>query len=58
LAEVEKLAAAAGYHRVVLTARPLEDYPKKRLREWYKKHGFKRLSQGGPDAMAKPVAGQ
>lgn len=58
LAEVEKLAAAAGYHRVVLTARPLEDYPKKKLREWYKKHGFKRFSQGGPDAMAKPVAGQ
>ena len=57
LAEVERLASINGYRRVVLTARPLENYPKRKLREWYQKHGFTRLSEGGPDAMGKPVEG-
>lgn len=55
LVEVEKLAVAAGYHRVVLTARPLEDYPKGKLCEWYRRHGFKRCPKDGPDAMGKHV---
>ncbi len=55
LAAVERLASDAGYQRVVLIARPLENYPKKQLREWYQRQGFKAFKQGGPDAMAKSV---
>ncbi len=55
LAETERLAIAAGYLRVVLTARPLEPYAKERLSEWYLSHGFKPLPQDGPDVMGKDV---
>ncbi len=58
LAEVEKLALDNCYQRVVLVARPLENYSKKKLRDWYRKHGFKVTRQEGADVMAKPVKGR
>ncbi len=57
LAEVERLAKESGYSRLLLTARPLEAYPKSKLRDWYRKHGFKRFLRGGRDVMVKPVEG-
>lgn len=55
LMETEKLARGAGYCRVVLIARPLENYQKRQLRAWYRKHGFKLVSRRADD-MAKDLS--
>jgi ribosomal protein S18 acetylase RimI-like enzyme len=55
LTEAEKLARSHGYSRVLLIARPLEDYPKERLVAWYQKHGFSSVPHPSGDAMAKNV---
>jgi len=55
LIETEKLAGAAGYRRVTLTARSSEDYPNELLSGWYQRHGFKHLTHEGPDEMGKDV---
>jgi len=58
LAEVERLARANGYRQIVVQARPLENYPKSKLRQWYRRNGYKWLLQHGPDAMVKLIRDQ
>jgi GNAT superfamily N-acetyltransferase len=53
LMETEKLAKVGSYSRIVLTAGPMEGYPKHHLMAWYEKHGFKAISK---DEMAKDVS--
>ena len=55
LAEIEELARIRGYARVLLNARPLDDYPHEQLVAWYQKHGFVRVPDSGADGMAKEV---
>lgn len=56
LAETEKLAVVRGYSRVLLIARPLEDYPKEKLKAWYQQHGYESVPHASEDAMAKIVS--
>jgi GNAT superfamily N-acetyltransferase len=56
LAATEELAGARGYSRVLLIARPLEDYPKGKLIEWYQERGFGAVPHACENAMAKNVS--
>ncbi|HXW89365.1 MAG TPA: GNAT family N-acetyltransferase [Terriglobales bacterium] len=58
LEKVEGLAKANGYSRVIVIARPLEDYPKEKLKAWYQQRGYEIVpheSHASEDAMAKVV---
>jgi GNAT superfamily N-acetyltransferase len=56
LGETEKLAMVQGYMRVLLIARPLDDNPQEKLKEWYRQHGYRPVPHSSGDAMAKIVS--
>ena len=47
LAEVESMAKNFKYRKVIVNPEPFErDYPKSRLIEWYKRHGYREMASG------------
>lgn len=47
LVEVEAMAKELGYKKVTVNPEPFEqDYPKSKLVEWYKSHGYREIASG------------